>query len=108
MTARDTAPVLLTDGGDAPRPCRPGRSPRATEWSRTINPRFTKAVLCRLSYGGVEAITPTQVIRPRAAPSSDLPPGSPVADRAAPGRNAGSPAPRGSKRSPGNPGRAGC
>jgi len=25
---------------------------QATEWSRTINPRFTKAVLCRLSYGG--------------------------------------------------------
>src|SRR5438067_1761540 len=25
---------------------------RATEGSRTLNPRFTKAVLCRLSYGG--------------------------------------------------------
>ena len=30
---------------------------RATEWNRTINPRFTKAVLYQLSYGGVNLIT---------------------------------------------------
>ncbi len=31
-------------------PC--GVSVQATEETRTLNPRFTKAVLCRLSYGG--------------------------------------------------------
>jgi hypothetical protein len=30
---------------------------KATEWSRTINPRFTKAVLCQLSYGGASGFS---------------------------------------------------
>jgi hypothetical protein len=29
------------------------RRVQATEESRTLNPRFTKAVLCRLSYSGI-------------------------------------------------------